>query len=76
MSEHNDTGPDSQEPSEFEVAQLAISMRIYDVLMALLTKQDPDMARELLELHATGALAGPSPAYIGEFLTDKVNALP
>jgi len=55
---------------------LIVLMRIYDVLMALLDEQNADKAAELLQLHATGALAGTTPSYIGEFLTDKLNEQP
>ena len=64
---------DTPEPTDFEMAQFAISLRIYDVLMALLSESNADKARELLQLHSTGAIAGPSPSYIGEFLTDRLN---
>lgn len=62
-----------QNDSDIELAQLAVSLRIYDVLMALLHEQNSDVANELLQLHSTGAFAGSAPSYIGEFLTDKVN---
>lgn len=52
---------------------LIVQLRIYDVLMALLKEQNADVARELLELHSTGAFAGSAPSYIGEFLTDRLN---
>lgn len=52
---------------------LIVLLRIYDVMMALLKESNADVARELLQLHTTGALAGTTPSYIGEFLTDKLN---
>lgn len=69
MTEQNEPVED-----ETHIAQLVVSMRIYDVLMALLREENEDVARSLLELHATGALAGPSPAYVGKFLTDELNS--
>jgi hypothetical protein len=36
-------------------------MRIYDVLLAILTVDDPDMAEALMEKHANGELHGPMP---------------
>ena len=36
-------------------------MRIYDVLGAILSHLDPDMAEALLEKHKAGGLTGPPP---------------
>lgn len=49
--------------------------RIYDVLMALLTEENKDLAKQLLELHANGAIMGPSPAFSGNFVTDSLNTI-
>lgn len=41
--------------------QLIVSMRIYDVLMALLTSEDETLAERLHELHADGKIMGSLP---------------
>lgn len=69
----DDTTVVEQETDDIQMSMLIIQLRLYDVLMALLSEQNPDKARELLRLHSTGALAGTVPSYIGEFLTDKLN---
>ena len=61
-------------PENISIANFIIQARLYDVAMALLTKLDPEVASELLELHATGALMGPSPAFVGDFVTDALNS--
>ena len=62
-----------QDTDDTALAQLITTMRIYDVLLALLHEQNSNKANELLELHSTGALVGSAPVYIGEFLTDRLN---
>lgn len=55
------------------LTQLVVSMRIYDVLLAILHEQNPAKANELLQLHSTGALMASAPSYVGEFITDRLN---
>lgn len=38
------------------------NLRVYDVLMALLSKQDQQLANKLEELHGEGKILGPDPA--------------
>lgn len=75
-NEEEATGASGNDPFDASNAPgiaLIVQMRLYDVLMALLHESNPDKANELLQLHTTGALAGSTPSYIGEFLTDKLN---
>ena len=48
--------------------QLIVSMRIYDVLMALLTTQDDEIAIKLREVHKSGRILFDEPSFSGEFL--------
>jgi hypothetical protein len=38
------------------------NLRVYDVLMALLSKQDQELANKLEQLHTEGKILGPDPA--------------
>jgi hypothetical protein len=38
------------------------NLRVYDVLMALLSKQDQELANKLEQLHTEGKVLGPDPA--------------
>lgn len=38
------------------------NLRMYDVLMAILSKQDQALANKLEELHTEGKILGPDPA--------------
>ena len=38
------------------------NLRVYDVLMALLSKQDQEIANKLEQLHTEGKVLGPDPA--------------
>ena len=60
-------------PHNLAISQFIMSCRTYDVLMALLTEANPTLAKDLLELHATGSVMGPQPAFNGQFITDLVN---
>lgn len=83
MTEQINTGPEhgtstEDDPFSFEnmpMMNFIMQARIYDVLMALLTEANKDLARQLLELHASGAMMGPSPAFSGNFVTDSLNAI-
>lgn len=61
-------------PENQAVLNFIMQARIYDVLMALLTESNADLAKDLLELHATGALMGAAPSFNGQFITDLVNS--
>lgn len=54
---------------EIKVAQFITLLRIYDVLMAMYTEQNPEGSDELLKLHKEGNLLGSSPA-MAQFLGD------
>lgn len=67
---------DSPDPFSPEIAPgltLVVNLRIYDVLMAILKENNPDAAREILELHSNGGLAGTMPDFTGFFMTDALN---
>ncbi len=55
------------------VIQFIVQARIYDVLIALLREQNPVVAKELLEAHSNGLILGPSPSFVGTFITDEQN---
>lgn len=67
-------GPVENENDEAQTLQLITQMRLYDVLMGIYTHLAPDKARAVAEIHSQGGLVGASPAFMGLFLTDKVNA--
>jgi hypothetical protein len=52
-------------PEHVAGVQLVVSMRIYDVLMALLDKQAPARADALSELHKAGLVLGSPPQLLG-----------
>lgn len=52
---------------------LIVNSRIYDVLMCLLRNSEPELHKQLLELHSSGGLAGPSVWFNGNFLFDEIN---
>lgn len=54
-------------------AQLLVSMRIYDVLLAIYTEitEGSSKADDLMALHAQGKLLGPLPALNVEDLNDN-----
>lgn len=49
------------ESEEAIAASLIVQMRIYDVLLAMLTKVDEGAANKLIDLHANGKILGPLP---------------
>lgn len=73
MAEVDDSNEDPFSAANAPGISLIVQLRIYDVLMALLRESNPDAADEILALHSTGAFGGPSPSYIGKFLTDELN---
>jgi hypothetical protein len=52
---------DAFSPENSIKLQLVVSMRIYDVLMALLNETDPEAASALHELHSQGKVLGSLP---------------
>jgi len=50
--------------------------RIYDVMIAILMELNEEAANNLLEIHSHGALVGPSPSFVGNFITDELNIEP
>jgi hypothetical protein len=57
-----------------EVVSMIVSLRLYDVAMALLHKIDPKAANALLEVHQEGKVLSGSPWFDGTFVTDALNA--
>lgn len=53
---------------------LIVSMKTYDVLMAILKELNAVAARQILEIHANGGVVGPSPNFSGAFITDYLNS--
>jgi hypothetical protein len=49
-------------PENVGAVQLIVQMRIYDVLMAMYTEQNPGKANILINLHEQGKILGPLPA--------------
>lgn len=74
FEEPTDTGEnlDPFSPENAPVVNIIMQMRIYDVLMALLTHTDKDAAKALLELHADGTIFGSIPSLNGTFITNLV----
>lgn len=69
-----DDGEDMKyDPFGYDVkqAQLIVSMKIYDVLMALLTLQDKEVAKDLDELHSAGVVIGQGPTFLKFFARDS-----
>lgn len=54
---------DALDPSNAAVVQTITLMRIYDVLMGILTSSDAEAAAKLADFHARGGLITPPPAY-------------
>lgn len=67
MAEHN-LADDPFSPENVQVLQYITLARIYDVLMASLTLENPETANQILELHRVGKLLGPPPGFTGEFM--------
>ncbi|XAO35202.1 hypothetical protein SEA_FRANCOB_2 [Streptomyces phage Francob] len=51
------------DPANFNVVMLIQMMRTYDVLLALLSIQDPIKAAQLSEMHEQGLTFTPAPAF-------------
>ena len=58
MTDEPGTEGDLQEPLAYVLITL---MRIYDVQMALLAKDRPDMAKHIAEMHDAGQIVNPLP---------------
>ena len=54
-------------------ALLVTNMRIYDAIMALVTEANPELARNVQEMHAAGHMIGSSINYDGLHLFDEQN---
>lgn len=54
-------------------ALLITNMRIYDTMMALLTEQNSELARNIQEMHAGGSVVTPSITYNGLHIFDEQN---
>jgi hypothetical protein len=55
-------------------AQLIVSMKIYDVLLALLMEANPRVGADLDKLHSAGTVLGLGPTFTGFFdRDDKVS---
>lgn len=48
--------------------QLIVNMRIYDVLMAILTDNNKEVAHKLREIHKSGRILFDEPSFSGEFI--------
>lgn len=70
MEEEDDM---TESVSDMQMSLFITQARIYDVLLALLTETNKEVAKDLLELHASGMLMGPVPAFNGTFITSEVN---
>jgi hypothetical protein len=73
MAELNEQEQEVVVGDDLAMGQFILSARIYDVLMALLQKQDPEYALDLLEMHSKGIIVGSAPSFNGAFLTDMMN---
>lgn len=67
------TGNDPFSDYNLRVSQFILTARLYDVMLGLLREANPAVARDLLELHMSGAILGPQPSFNGAFVTDEVN---
>lgn len=57
------TNTNAFSPEEAPGVQLIVQMRLYDVLMAVLTELNSDLAANLIEAHAEGRIVGPLPSF-------------
>jgi hypothetical protein len=69
-------GYDPFAPEHVGAISFITQARLYDLLMAILGELNTDAAANLLEIHSAGALAGPSPSFNGNFITDEMNVEP
>jgi hypothetical protein len=58
---------------DLAIQQFIVTARVYDVMLSLLREANPDVARDLLELHRAGHLVATAPSFSGHFLTDDMN---
>lgn len=56
--------------AEIAQVQLIVSLRIYDVLMAILTDNNKEVAHKLREIHKSGRILFDEPSFSGEFMAD------
>jgi hypothetical protein len=61
LSEEN--GRDAFSPENFQMVLLIQMMRTYDILLAILSIQDPRKAMELAAMHEKGLTFTPAPAF-------------
>lgn len=54
-----DANAGSRQPSETELVQVALLMRLYDLGMAILTSMDDDKANQVYEAHEKGGHFNP-----------------
>lgn len=54
-------------------ALLVTNMRIYDAIMALVTEANPELARNVQEMHAAGHMIGSSINYDGLHIYNEQN---
>jgi hypothetical protein len=57
---------DAFAPENFNVVMLIQMMRVYDVLLALLSVDNPQKAAQLAEMHEKGLTFTPAPAFAVE----------
>jgi len=67
-----DENYDPFSPENIGIIHFITQARIYDVLMALLTESNADLARNVLEAHAGGTLISTAPLFNGTFVTDEI----
>lgn len=64
---------DPYAPENIGVLHFVTQHRIYDVLMALLTEKNPELAQNVLEMHSKGLLIGPQPFFDGTFIANELD---
>lgn len=74
VEEENTEVDDAFSSDNIGTIQFIQLSRIYDVLIAILTLQDKDVAKDLLELHSQGNIVTPQPVFNGNFISDLLNA--
>lgn len=62
----NESTADAFAPENFNMVLLIQMMRTYDLLLALLSVQDPNKAAQLAEMHEQGLTFTPAPAFSQE----------
>jgi hypothetical protein len=60
----------NESDAEMSRIQLIVSMRTYDVLMAILSVQDKDVAARVRAAHKLGKLIFDEPLFDGTFIAD------